>query len=46
MSVAIYIFSELEPSPTVAALALIQAVIILVATYAFMRMTGGKGVAF
>ncbi|MBI2016631.1 MAG: iron ABC transporter permease, partial [Candidatus Rokubacteria bacterium] len=46
MSVAIYIFSELEPSPTVAALALIQAVIILVGTYAFMRMTGGKGVAF
>lgn len=46
MSVAIYIFSELEPSPAVAALALIQAVIILVATYAFMRLTGGKGVAF
>ncbi|MBI2527365.1 MAG: iron ABC transporter permease [Candidatus Rokubacteria bacterium] len=46
MSVAIYIFSELEPSPAVAALALVQAVIILAATYVFMKLTGGRGVAF
>lgn len=46
ISVAIYVFSELEPSPAVAALALIQAVVILIGTYAFMRLTGGRGIAF
>lgn len=46
VSVAIFVFSEREPSPTVAALALIQVIVILVGTYVFMRFTGGRGIAF